>query len=198
MIKYIQNQLTGRSCHYSYRLVFLTISLTVFLGIFTACSEKDKLPTPQKIDLEIKPLAIGDTVPDIEFEIANYPAGKIRLSDFKGKMVILDFWATWCAPCVSQLFKLDSLQKQFKDQLQIVLVNTSGRKNGYNKVISVFEKYRFQLPFVKGNVLSGQLFPYSEVPHFIWIDEKGIVRNITSFNKVTQENIQRMLCKMGI
>ena len=46
----------------------------------------------------VKALKIGDTVPDITItSVYNYPASTIHLSDLKGKLVILDFWATWCS-----------------------------------------------------------------------------------------------------
>jgi len=45
----------------------------------------------------VKALSIGDTVPDITIaNVYNYRSSTIRLSDLKGKLVILDFWSTWC------------------------------------------------------------------------------------------------------
>lgn len=53
-------------------------------------------------DDAIKPLNIGDKVPDIEFkDVVNYPKKKVKLSDFKGQMVILDFWGTYCCTCIA-------------------------------------------------------------------------------------------------
>ena len=57
---------------------------------------------------EIKPLKIGDKVPDIEFKnIINYKSKTARLSDFKGKLVILDFWGTWCTSCIAAFPKME-------------------------------------------------------------------------------------------
>jgi thiol-disulfide isomerase/thioredoxin len=51
-------------------------------------------------------------------------AGNVSLSDYKGKVVYLDFWASWCAPCLVSLPLLDELRKEFPgDQLQVVAVN---------------------------------------------------------------------------
>ena len=73
----------------------------------------------------IKALTIGDTVPDITItNVYNYPASTIHLSDLKGKLVILDFWSTWCGACIEAFPKMEKLQKEFGDQLQVILVNT--------------------------------------------------------------------------
>src|SRR5690606_14700910 len=72
-----------------------------------------------------KPLQIGDTIPDylwhLPLQVVNYsPAGgkdAITLNDYRDKLIILDFWATWCKPCISSLYKLDTLQKQFAGEL---------------------------------------------------------------------------------
>lgn len=48
-----------------------------------------------------RPLSIGDTVPDLLFDnLLNHSAPTVRLSGFRGKLVILDFWATWCTACL--------------------------------------------------------------------------------------------------
>src|ERR1700733_364619 len=67
-------------------------------------------------------LTVGDKCPDVALALVNYSNPKVNLSDFKGKYIILDFWATWCAPCVSSFPKMDSLQKKFNDKLVILPV----------------------------------------------------------------------------
>lgn len=58
----------------------------------------------------ILPLTIGDKVPDIVLNhVINYKAGDIKLSDFKGKLVILDFWSSWCGACIALFPHMDSL-----------------------------------------------------------------------------------------
>jgi len=68
-----------------------------------------------------------EAMADIRFEDA---AGKqLTLSDFSGKWVLLNFWATWCAPCVEEMPSLDSLQAQLgSDRFQVVAISLD--KNG--------------------------------------------------------------------
>jgi thiol-disulfide isomerase/thioredoxin len=72
-----------------------------------------------KLAAQPKPL------PDLE--IQNADDKPMKLSDFKGKVVLLNFWATWCAPCVKEMPSLDRLQAAFsKDKFLIVPLSIDG------------------------------------------------------------------------
>src|SRR5207237_2073626 len=58
--------------------------------------------------------AIGSVAP--EFELASLDGKKVRLSDFRGKAVLLNFWATWCQPCRIEMPWFEALQKQYGPQ----------------------------------------------------------------------------------
>src|SRR5258705_3241888 len=69
-------------------------------------------------------LTIGDVCPDVR--LVNYANNKIKsftLSDFKSKLIIIDFWGTGCTSCIKAFPKIDSLQKKFQDKIQFILVN---------------------------------------------------------------------------
>jgi thiol-disulfide isomerase/thioredoxin len=70
----------------------------------------------------VKALSIADTMPGIPTGIMiNYSKPSVRLSDFKNDLVILDFWSTWCAPCIEALPEFQQLQAEFGNKLQFVL-----------------------------------------------------------------------------
>lgn len=152
----------------------------------------------------VKPLTIGDTVPDITIRnVYNYPDSVIRLSDLKGKLVILDFWGTWCSGCVQALPKLNSLQKKYPNRLFIFLVNNEARKTcreDLKNIESMYSKMnltlnnKFILPTnLKRNFELDKLFPHGFLPHYIWISPSGIVIAITSSAEVTNKNIKTVL-----
>jgi len=179
----------------------LTICLFLLLIITgnLVVAQGNNLATYQRVE-EIKVLSIGDKVPDIRFTMLNYPKRFARLSDFKGKLVILDFWGTWCGACTARFPKMDSLQKIYVDKLQILLVNSvhhTGDKE--EKITTFFKKWdatknrKPELPVVIEDSVALQFFPHKMIPHYVWITAEGRVAAITGPYEVTGENIQAML-----
>jgi len=74
----------------------------------------------------VKQLTIGDTVPAFVLNntIIHFNNDSAKLSTISSKLLILDFWATWCTSCLQGFPKLETLQQQFKQDLQVVLVNS--------------------------------------------------------------------------
>lgn len=138
----------------------------------------------------IKPLAIGDKVPDwVINDFINAPSSSSRLPFAKNKIILLDFFATWCGPCFAMLPRLDSLDKQMGDTLQVFVV-------GYEKapVIQTFlanKTKNLQLPFITGDTIFRQWFPHKLIPHEVWIKD-GIVSAISHAESVTADNIRRL------
>ncbi|MEE8183986.1 MAG: TlpA disulfide reductase family protein [Acidobacteriota bacterium] len=56
-----------------------------------------------------------------DFVLENVHGGQVRLSDFDGKVIVMNFWATWCPPCLAEIPQFNELAEQFKDRgVQIV------------------------------------------------------------------------------
>jgi thiol-disulfide isomerase/thioredoxin len=137
----------------------------------------------------VKALNIGDTLPLMpQSAIINYHKPTAALSDFNNGLVILDFWSTWCIPCIKAMPRFEALQQKFKDRLQFVL-STFQEKEKIEKFLQI---RKVSLPcFVEDKELP-QYFPHNSVPHEVWIKE-GRVLAITYAEEVTAENIQRAL-----
>ena len=147
----------------------------------------------------IKPLTVGDTVPDIEItNLYNYPASKIHLSELKGKLVILDFWSTWCGACIESFPKMEQLQKEFGDQIQVILVNTY-QGDTIQQVKSFFKNRKqrtgqnMELPYSLLQSSLAEYFPYKFIPHCVWINKGGKIAAITSQIEVSYTNIRGVL-----
>jgi thiol-disulfide isomerase/thioredoxin len=146
-----------------------------------------------------KGIRIGQAVPDVTvtgatgLKIHNQAVTSFRFSQLKGKLVILDFWATWCAPCRKMAPVLDSLQKQFGDQVLFIQVAYESAAT-IAPVQAAMQKVKpFQLPGINSDQILNQLFPHRSLPHFVWIDQNDTVKAITEEKEVTAANIRKML-----
>ncbi len=139
-------------------------------------------------------LVIGDRVPDVVLTgVINHSLDQIRLSEYKGKLLIIDFWATWCSPCISMFPKTDSLQKKFSDKV-VFLPVTYQSKEEVSKLFSKASRLKsIRLPMVTGDKTLHELFPHKELPHYIWIGGDGVVKAITGHHEVNEATINKML-----
>jgi thiol-disulfide isomerase/thioredoxin len=134
----------------------------------------------------------GDKWPDLEFkEIKNYHQPTLRLSDFKGKALLLSFWSHSCAPCIEAFPHLDSMQERFKDRLQVIVINPetadSTRKFFQRKNKLPQPKI---IPMVTGEKVLAKTV---NVLGDLWFDSARIFRFATESQNVTVENMQMFL-----
>ncbi|MEN7547367.1 redoxin domain-containing protein [Rapidithrix thailandica] len=134
------------------------------------------------------PLAIGDELPGLV--LPQTLRDTVRTSDFRGKLLILDFWATWCSPCIRMLPKTDSLQQAFRDKVQFLPV-TYQKAETVQRLLSRLPA--MNLPFVTGDSVLHRLFPHRELPHYVWIDPQGKVAAFTGHQEITGAHLQRFL-----
>lgn len=148
---------------------------------------------------EIKPLKIGDTIPDalwnMPMQVVNHPGGKeiIRMSDFKGKVLILDFWSTNCGACIAGFPKMIGLQSQYSEKLHFLPVTYQGGPL-IKKVLKENDYFTgLRNAVVINDVMLKQYFKHLTIPHVVWIDPRGIVRAFTTAHHVLPVYIDELL-----
>jgi peroxiredoxin len=126
-------------------------------------------------------LEIGSTAPDFEGSLTT--GGTMWLSDYRGSIVILDFWGSWCSPCRNSMPDLDNLVTKYKSQgLVAVVVSTDVSEfdtvnflmtNNLTQFVSVWEPGGKLNPI---DLLYGDVSPY---PTTYVIDRQGVIRYIS-------------------
>lgn len=139
-------------------------------------------------------LKIGDRISALDIiAIPDNIEGNLDSKSLKGKLIILDFWSTTCTSCVAAFPEMDSLQKQFSDRIQIVLVTKQPQKT----IDQFFNKHKKikqpALPMITGDSILSKLFPYIYVPHHVWIDSAGVVKFITDGYNSNKYTVQAFL-----
>ena len=82
----------------------------------TATQQTDEAVTPTETPVPIRSLGVssGSLAPDFEIELLN--GGTLRLSELQGKVVVLNFWASWCPPCRAEMPAFQSISQEYEDQ----------------------------------------------------------------------------------
>ncbi|WP_181348560.1 TlpA disulfide reductase family protein [Thalassobacillus sp. CUG 92003] len=71
-----------------------------------------------------EPLKVGSEAPD--FELKNKEGERVKLSDFQGKKIFLNFWASWCAPCREEMPELEKFEQDYGEEVVVLTVNATG------------------------------------------------------------------------
>lgn len=170
------------------KLSLSLVLLLLNLGLNKSYAQK----VPINDSTQIHDLTIGDKVPDHVFtKVQNYPGGKIDLSKLKSKLIILDFWNTWCLSCIEAMPEMEKLQEKYGDRIQIILV-TKDKAEAIKKLKSDIV-HNVRLPMIIGDTFLSNHFAYKSVPTHAWIDSTGEVNQITDGWNTTEKNIDTYL-----
>jgi len=191
-----------------YRLIgpFFGFLISFHMILFCVClahARQQGLGTPVATGValsadSIKPLKIGDTIPEAlwNMPLQMVKAGQeeiatVTLNDYRGKLIILDFWATSCGACIASMPKYQQLQRQFEEDLTLLPITYEAA----DKVRLLKEKNSLMngisLPMVVGNRSLAAYFPHNLLPHIVWIGKDGVLWAITSGHEVNELNIKK-------
>lgn len=137
---------------------------------------------------------VGETAPG--FTLKDLSGKSVSLTDYRGKVVIIDFWASWCAPCRSSMPRLKELHTAYQNQ-GVVMIGVSLdrteadaanylKDNGYDDVIGLWES-------VSASQKVARLYGVSGIPHTLVLDRYGIVRFVDHPLRLTRAVIEPLL-----
>ena len=140
----------------------LLILLSTFI-VFTGCTGGSTTD-----------LSIGSKAPD--FELYDLEGKLHKLSDYKGTPILLNFWATWCGPCRSEMPHLEEVYENWKDKDLIFFAVNVGESS--TDVTAFLDYFGFNMPVLLDNAKTvSRKYGVSGIPTTYFIDEDGIIQN---------------------
>lgn len=174
------------------RCTCLVLSCIVVMGLVKSSAIAQTHQSP------LRPLKVGDQLPDLLIkDIENYTKQDVKMSEFRGKYLLLDFWASGCISCYSGFKRLVGLQKRFEKDFQAIMLNPYETKEEMKRRTthpSIAQRvYLPDLPSIIGDNRWDSLFPFPTLGQQVWIDRKGKVIGISVPHNTNSKVIEKMI-----
>jgi len=158
------------------------------LVILASCTS----PIPD--DVRVKSEKDRKATPD--FALKDVTGATVKLSDYKGKVVLLNFWATWCGPCKIEIPWFMDFEKTYKDR-EFAVVGVSMDEDGWDAVKPYIEQHKLNYRVVVGNDQVSQLFgSIDSLPTTLVIDREGRIASMhlgLVAKKTYEQEIEQLL-----
>jgi thiol-disulfide isomerase/thioredoxin len=160
-----------------------TVALTVQTSSCNQAVEESRLHfRPAEGDRKVEqfdfaePTLIGRQIRNVAGTTLN--GGRLSLESLRGKVVLLDFWTTWCGPCVAHLPHVEKLSTEFEGDLVVIGVNADNadERNQVREILTAKKIHFTQLADPEGTLRKA--FRVGGFPSYVLIDRQGIVRDI--------------------
>lgn len=126
------------------------------------------------------------------FTMTDRDGNEVKFSDFAGKPIVLNFWASWCGPCQMEMPDFEEMYKTYGQEVQFVMVNmTDGSQETMQSAISFVEEKGYTFPVYYDTKMEGAYF-YSvySLPMTYFIDDDGNVE-ASSRGMISGENLKK-------
>ncbi|MBD1433764.1 TlpA family protein disulfide reductase [Sphingobacterium sp. DN00404] len=154
---------------------------------------------------EIKPLVPGQPIPEeiwnSTFTLHYFDGSteEVKFNDFRGKAILLDFWSTGCVSCIQGIPKMEKYQRQYKDDLVVLLVNSKRNKDTPERIANRFKVYKKvnnyvpELPTILDDTIFTALLPHNTIPNISWINQDGIYLANTMSGLVSDKELDKLI-----
>lgn len=129
--------------------------------------------------------------PVTEFQMMTLAGDKVTNKNLEGKIVIIDFWATWCGPCKASSPKINAMHKEFSPEGVVFIGANAGERDKDGKrvqtkdnAVAYVNEHKYEYMFTYGNDDFMKKVKAPAYPSFLIIDRKGVVREtLVGFNE---------------
>lgn len=155
--------------------VVLVVAVTVALMLLAGVLLSRRDPGPA-IEGALRGDPTGAPAPD--FELRTLDGEPVRLSDYRGKAVLLNFWATWCTPCKIEMPWLVELQQQHRDH-GFEIIGIAMEDTASDKIRAFAQEMRVNYTIVRGRNAVGDAYNVHGLPTTFYVDRAGRISGVS-------------------
>lgn len=181
------------------KFTVLLLGLALVLVLTAATLSYQKLASAYKPAAGPSSEKTEDVVPAADFTVLDGEGNPVSLSDFQGKPVVVNFWATWCGPCKAELPYFDALYGEYGDSVQFLMVNMTDGAYDTTESVKEFvsrEGYRFPVYF-DTEMNAAAAYAVQSIPRTLFIRADGSLaaEQIGMMEEDTlREKIENIIC----
>ena len=157
---------------------FSFILFIIVIAVIAGCNKKNQEPEKnEKETLQDTKIKEDEHIaPD--FSLFTPDGEKVTLSDYSGKIILLDFWATWCPPCIKSIPDLISIQNKYKGDLVVIGISMDHPSLNNDNLLQFIKKHSIDYSVVVGTQkVASDYGDIQAIPTLFIIDREGRIIN---------------------
>lgn len=158
------------------KLTSLILMLTLFFSLLVSCAEDEETSEEDNVEVGVN---IGERAPTLALELIR-GEGKVNPKDYRGKAVVINFWGTWCPPCLAELPDFDRIAAERDDVVIIAIHAVEGMQNAPSYIDEHFPDSKIVFAYDKNMGTYDDMY-YSAIgaktyyPYTVILDKKGVI-----------------------
>jgi len=152
-------------------VVGLGLGIIIFFGFYKPVNSTQESELVLRTEVSSGP---EEGVPAPDFDLTSLSGERVQLEDYRGKIVLLNFWATWCAPCRLEMPAFQSRADQFENDLAVVAINFSEDQAEVQAFVDELD-LSFDV-LLDPQAEAQRLYLIRGYPTTFFIDREGIIR----------------------
>ena len=170
-------------------LILILAFIVLLLGAYLLYSRLGSQAAPEQLGSQTTAgSAPAETVPD--FTVYDMEGNPVRLSDFFGKPIVLNFWASWCGPCKMEMPDFQEKYLELGEEIQFLMVNATGGRETAESAKAFIQEQGYTFPvFLDTANQAVMTYGAYSLPTTIFIDAEGIgvAKAVGAINAETQQ-----------